>query len=156
MVEKVQKVEHKSAYCAGHPYLPDLELQIAAADAWGIVGPCGGSKWFKPIFADDVMKTRTTNWRPLLKERWNLLREFIDRKWPDDVVFFYNHLCVGWTANLAQEMVETLQKAEARIYIHSTEQTFAPGDNMADFWEAHRKAVKAAEMKKYRKPKKSK
>ena len=123
---------------------------MAAAKAWGVADRMFANRNLHPLYVDDARKVKTTNWEPYLKKRRSLLRAYMTHDWSHETVFFYSYLCIGWTPGLAREMMDALQRAKVRIYIHADERTFGPDDDMAEFWAAHRKELKNAEMKKYR------
>lgn len=152
----------KTAVIVLHPYLPSEAVQIEGAREWGLpeLQNGGDGKERLDIWFDDLRKVKTTNWPSAMHQRDVFLRTYRSGKLPHDEVFFAHPLCAGWSKKMAAEMVETIHASEALIYVHDMgkelegRREFRPGDDMADFWEVHRKALKAVQTDKYRYPEK--
>ncbi|GHB47733.1 hypothetical protein GCM10007094_41280 [Pseudovibrio japonicus] len=138
------------ALITGYKYLPSLEDQIEAARAWGIPDLTVDGKSFPSVLVDDVSNKRSTNWASLLKRRQRLIAYFEAYQSPQVHVFFADPLCLGWTENLASELINGIFAGDAVIYIHETGQSYRIGDDLEALWKDWARRLKNAQQAEFR------
>lgn len=151
-VVKEAMKSRKRASVTAHRYLPPKEDQVEAARAWGVpVDRFPGVGEMSPLYVDDVRKLgRTTNWPSKLPMRAVMFRELALGLGPDDQVFFYSPLCVGFSEKHARDVIEAVWDKDHMIYVHTLEALYRKGDDLAGFFDLHSKELKAAQMRDYR------
>lgn len=111
-----------------HERLPPLAEQIAAARAWGLIGPRAFRADDRHIFVDDVTGQNTTNWPGKLKSRERLFEAIRKSDESGHVVWFRSPLCVGFTEHHARQTVQALFDMDAMILVSTIGMMFHKDD----------------------------
>lgn len=141
------------AVIAAHKYLHDPQLQVSQAREWGVAESWLGGADISALIVDDAQRAkRSTSWKRQLPERADWLHRIQTLRLDGDVVFFANHLCIGWSVKQAEETIEAVWSAGADVYIHSTGETLTKGDDLRKVLEIISKQANAAAVASYRAP----
>lgn len=133
-----------------HRWLPIRKLQIMAARDWGIPELQFKEDDVSALWIDDVRKVKTTNWPSKLPQRADLFDQQKQVKGRGDSVFFVNPLAVGFSAKHAREVIEQVFDNGHLVYVHSTGETYRKGNDLVEFFGAHRRMIKAAQQGDFR------
>jgi hypothetical protein len=151
----VQEVR-KWAVITLHPSLPSKTEQIARARAWGVSESRLSKADISALVIDDVRKvTATNNWSAKLPVRAEFVRSMHHVQPEGEMIFFATPRCIGFGSAHARQTIEELWGVGLQVYVHSVGALYRRGDDLTELMEAVEREANTANVRAYRKRKKS-